>query len=116
MLIDVMFWMLVAFAHPSGCLCAVGVRCLILLGAARRQQGRFAGADATESDSWLSGLAALLGVYFLSYVPALVLSVWVLLGQHRESSTAQLEAEMLAALPASRHSATPWIDSLLSWA
>merc|ERR1719329_1275119 len=62
---------------------------------------------------WLAGFRAIMVLYILAYLPSLILTFWVLNGQHKEASSSRYEREMLADVAAgSPHMVSPWVDSL----
>lgn len=108
---DVTFWMILATIHPSICLLATNIRCIVLRGSLRNRR-REVGIDAA-ADIWLELFALLVALLCLCYAPSLILTGWIANGQHKEASSAHEQATMLSDLSKSQHALTPWVDSLL---
>eukprot|EP00927_Polykrikos_kofoidii_P059395 TRINITY_DN54554_c0_g1_i1.p1 TRINITY_DN54554_c0_g1~~TRINITY_DN54554_c0_g1_i1.p1 ORF type:complete len:1092 (+),score=142.51 TRINITY_DN54554_c0_g1_i1:186-3461(+) len=118
-------WMIAATFHPSACLLAVCFHSSMALGRIRRNLGSRAVIVATKDETpavqtttailaeeaWHASLSAILGIYTFCYLPSMILTVWLLQGQHREASHRNLQDELLRMLPTSRHGFTPWVDS-----
>lgn len=122
--LDIALWTFAALIHPSGSLLLLNLRLFMLRLHTKLRRIKVAsigglrdsGVAATsivELDSWAEGLAMVLIPYLLCYTPSVILTIWILLGQHREASTPQGQNELLEALPGSRHRVTPWFDSWL---
>ncbi|CAK0828343.1 unnamed protein product [Prorocentrum cordatum] len=97
-------WLAAACAHPSGCLVALLARSSVGLALARQPRRRAAAAAAGQPSA--PGAAAELeGAWLASLVELLRLD--------SETYPRTPAEELLAALPGSRHAASPWVDSWL---
>jgi len=126
MWVELAFWFLFAAVHPSISLVFMNVRLLGLRAFLRRRDivsnkasvaveagdmKTISDTDRRESETWLAGFVAMLALYIICYLPSIILTIWVLQGQHREASDARYNKELIASLPTSRHAPPLWVDS-----
>lgn len=119
--LDMVLLVLGACLHPGACLVFILLRAIKLHGmlrsdlkSAQGDPGQCSGRILyiAEFERWVSGFVSLLIPFVLCYTPSLILTVWVILGQHCEASAPQFQEQLSQDLVWSRHALSPWVDSL----
>merc|ERR1712194_720682 len=115
---ELIAWIFAAASHPSFCLLFMNIRVISLLGQTRRRSQdlsatQSAGPAQAVCEHRVVALAGVLGIYLVCYLPSIILTFWVLAGQHKEASAVNLEKQLLQDLQTSHHAATPLVDSWL---